>query len=112
MTGENKPKAILETQWRMHPEIGNLMADVYYPTMKNGNDAELRATRRHAFKDPHELENQPLVWINTRTTKEDRLTRERPVAGGGYVNHYESRSSGTSLNACNRASRSLIASYS
>ena len=57
-----KPVDILETQWRMHPEIGDLMTDVYYPKMRNGfrretgyDDASIRKIFRHEFSDPPEL---------------------------------------------------------
>jgi len=91
--GDRKaPADILEAQWRMHPEIGNLMR-VYYPTMKNGEgkegEAELSRRYRHNFHDPPELENQPLIWIDTPAVGKNRFARERTVSGGGYVNYFE-----------------------
>jgi serine/threonine protein kinase len=90
---QQRPADVLEAQWRMHPEIGDLMRDVYYETMKNGDSKEdevnLRKKYKHDFDDPPELENQPLIWINTPSVSKNRWAREKPVAGGGYVNPFE-----------------------
>jgi DNA polymerase III delta prime subunit len=90
---QKKPADILEAQWRMHPDIGELMHEVYYRTMKNGesmeDEAMLRRRYKHDFQDPPELANEPLIWIDTPPVSRNRLARERAVSGGGYVNHFE-----------------------
>jgi serine/threonine protein kinase/tetratricopeptide (TPR) repeat protein len=96
MGDQKKPVDLLEAQWRMHPEIGNLMRDVYYKSMKNGfeeeagiDEANIRKMFRHGFTDPRELTDQPLLWIDIPPADKNRLARERAVSGGGYVNHFE-----------------------
>jgi serine/threonine protein kinase len=96
MGDQKKPVDVLEAQWRMHPEIGNLMKDVYYKSMKNGveeeagfDEAAIRKMFRHGFADPRELADQPLIWIDVPPPGKNRKARERPASGGGYVNHFE-----------------------
>ncbi len=86
----------LRMQWRMHPEIGNLLRKAYYEFLQNGNESYLRQNRVHPIirhpcsNPPNQISRVNLVWIDTPLARSnDAISAERPYHGGGYRNYYE-----------------------
>jgi serine/threonine protein kinase/tetratricopeptide (TPR) repeat protein len=101
----------LKTQWRMHPDIGEMLRRVYYPFLENGDATRLARLRQHPLIEPDFLRRRSLVWIDVpRVSGNDwasDLAAEQSFGGAGYCNAYEAvvlyklmkllRSSGRSL---------------
>jgi len=82
----------LQYQWRMHPDIGNMVGSVFYPNvLKTAEPETLRKARRHRLETPDYLRNKALLWIDVPPASEDDLAGEERGAGGGYANGYEAR---------------------
>ncbi|XXY15464.1 AAA domain-containing protein [Sorangium sp. So ce216] len=81
----------LALQWRMHPKIGALVREVFYPFMRDGDPDELRRSHRHSVDKPNALREQQLVWLDIPPAAVEPLAEEQPGAGGGYTNGYEGR---------------------
>jgi serine/threonine protein kinase len=89
-------KGQLQIQWRMHPAIGDLLREVYYPFLRNGDEAQLRQKRVHPIirhpcsTPPSQIGKTNLIWIDTPLALSgEEFWAERPVHGGGYRNPYE-----------------------
>jgi hypothetical protein len=81
----------LDTQWRMHPDIGSMVAVAFYPNLlKNGKSPELRK-KRHFIQEPKEIRNSTLVWLDVPHVNYEPLAEEEPGFGGGFTNGYEAR---------------------
>lgn len=75
----------LEEQYRMEPELSNVIARVFY----NRNFIN-KKTSKHPLKKvlPNRLD-KPLIWIDTPHITEDPDAGEDPEKIGIQVNHYE-----------------------
>jgi superfamily I DNA and/or RNA helicase len=87
----------LETQWRMHPALGEMVSRVFYGgrAVKNPVDAdELEALARrcsHSFVEPPDLRGAQLVWMDFDTAESERLLEETRRVSGEIENQAEKR---------------------
>jgi hypothetical protein len=82
----------LEYQWRMHPDIGSMVADVFYPhTLKNAEPEKQKRARRHKLESPPAIRGKALIWLDVPPSRSEELAVEEKGAGGGYANGYEGR---------------------
>ena len=86
--------ATLQTQWRMHPNIAELVSEVFYQgkTVLNPPGPErdaLAARRRHQFMAPEWVKDQQVIWIDFDHVDDDPATEEMRSYGGGIENHAE-----------------------
>jgi hypothetical protein len=83
---------VLQTQWRMHPTIGDFVSKCFYNgTIKNGDPEQLAKWRRHGLVAPDCVAGNALVWIDIPWVVEEELATERRGFGGGYENGFEAR---------------------
>ncbi len=91
----------LSLQWRMHPGISKLLTEIYYPFLRDGDEAHLRAKLSHGIIHPEEFRKHPVIWIDVPLGERHRaqtvgladheLTSEESFFGGGFRNAYEAR---------------------
>ncbi len=81
---EGTTRTALSQQWRMHPDINHLVADLFYSsaTLKPG-DPKGMSERQNPFSEPAWLRKKALVWLDVPHGEEQHL-RE-----GGFVNPAE-----------------------
>lgn len=89
------PSARLTNQWRMHPEIGDLMRK-YYPDLINGdgrNRREMEKRLTQTFDSPECPEflrhGHATIWIDVPHASKDPRMAEVPASGGGFTNPAE-----------------------
>ncbi|KEI95022.1 protein kinase (plasmid) [Clostridium botulinum A2B3 87] len=74
-------KQILSTQYRMHPNIGNLISNVFYDgKISNGSSEEEKCHNLDMYK------GYSIVWLDTSKCKK---RFENKTKGGSYKNHLE-----------------------
>jgi len=85
----------LTLQWRMHSDIGDLLAATYYRDigLQNGSVSEANARNQLSIKSPEFLRDNHIVWIDTPSYEHDKqeLFGELPAYGGGHSNRAEER---------------------
>jgi hypothetical protein len=74
--------AILDTQYRMHADIGALVSSVYYPQIQGGLKCESSPnTSVHHFTSPAQVRGRSIVWLDMPWVAEHNeyeLTRFNP----------------------------------
>ncbi len=76
-----KNKTILRTQFRMPAEIASIISHQFY------EDKYESVKSKENMKSVSDIFSKPLVVIST---SDNEKRREKPAAGGGYINDYES----------------------
>ncbi len=83
---------MLQTQWRMHPVIGDFVSHCFYEGMvRNGDRDNLTRWRRHGLESPAEIRDQAIVWLDVPFVMDEPLATERRGFGGGWENGFEAR---------------------
>jgi len=81
----------LDAQWRMHPDLGDLVRETFYPFLRNGDEGFLRKNRAHSLDAPEPARKSTMVWLDVPSCADERTACEYPGFGGGYSNPYEAR---------------------
>ncbi|MEO5334271.1 MAG: AAA domain-containing protein, partial [Magnetococcus sp. YQC-5] len=97
----------LTTQWRMHPDIGTMVSDLFYPSsetqqgLQNPDDPDFERKKRPWFPlgESFNLLQKRMIWIDiphvdSPECRDEDLrfaVEEEGARGGGYQNAFEAR---------------------
>lgn len=93
---DGRHRAALETQWRMHPRIGEMVSSVFYDGKKVLNPdghrlAALAARKTHLLTAPEWLKGEQIVWIDFDPAGSRAEFAEARTSGGRIDNQPERR---------------------
>lgn len=95
-TRDPRASSTLRTQWRMHPTLGEMVSHVFYDDQAviNPDGAqfdELMKRTTHPFRQPLEVKDHQLIWIDFDPVSRSRICGELRGPGGQLENNAERR---------------------
>jgi serine/threonine protein kinase/type II secretory pathway predicted ATPase ExeA len=95
-THDPRASATLRTQWRMHPRLGEMVSHVFYDDQAVVNPEgehfdELVRRTTHQFRQPLDVRDRQLIWIDFDLESRNNACGERRGPGGQLENDAERR---------------------